>query len=345
MLKLLIATTLLMFPVIAHIRAEEVQGKQTPAPEIKASADDLAQLEKDPVPETVTVIIDPLTFVGKSGKIYQLSGLDSPGLLEGDPTLALAAQKRLSDLLVGKDVKLFQTKKETIGRLNRLGHHLVQAVKVQDQIWIQGQLLSEGLVRVRTTASNPEMAAAMLATEQTARSKKIGLWGQTPYRIRADDDTEDSLNSFQLVEGTVKKTAIKTNTIFVNFGEDWQTDFTIGIPSPARKLLARKNIDPLQLTGRHLRVRGWVRHYNGPYIEIDHAEQIELLDDAHPPTSALSEENPAPSEITSPNIGSSIGMKTIRRPQKPQVNDPEPPQSPPTPSSAAIKDEPAHTKP
>lgn len=345
MLKLAIITVLLLLPAVVQVRAEEILEKQPPFPEVKASADDLVQLQKNPVPETVSVIIDPLTFVGKSGTVYQLSGLDCPGLLDGDTAPALAAQKRLSELLLGKDIKLFGTKKENTGRTNRLGHHLVQVVKVQDQIWVQGQLLSEGLVRVRTTASNPEMAAALLAAEQSARSKKIGLWGQTSYRIRSSEDTADSLNSFQLIEGTVKRTAIKTNTIFVNFGEDWQTDFTIGIPSTTRRLFARQNIDPLQLTGRHIRVRGWVRYYNGPYIEIDHPEQIELLDDMPSFSSDLPENKPDFDKRGSfPADGNpSIGMKTIRRPYAPNVRNPELP-SPSLPPSAS-KDEPPPPKP
>jgi hypothetical protein len=35
---------------------------------------------------------------------------------------------------------------------------------------------------------------------------------------------------------------------------------------------------PTSLAGRLLRVRGWLREWNGPMIEATHPEQIELLD-------------------------------------------------------------------
>jgi micrococcal nuclease len=31
------------------------------------------------------------------------------------------------------------------------------------------------------------------------------------------------------------------------------------------------------LNGKTIRVRGWVRNYNGPLIEITHPQQIEVL--------------------------------------------------------------------
>ena len=32
------------------------------------------------------------------------------------------------------------------------------------------------------------------------------------------------------------------------------------------------------MEGKRIRVRGWLRSYNGPVIDVTHPEQIELLD-------------------------------------------------------------------
>jgi len=41
----------------------------------------------------------------------------------------------------------------------------------------------------------------------------------------------------------------------------------------------RAGIDPTSWKGRRVRVRGWLRKYNGPMIDASHPEQIEVLAD------------------------------------------------------------------
>ena len=69
------------------------------------------------------------------------------------------------------------------------------------------------------------------------------------------------------------------NNIYLNFGDNWKTDFTIGIAPKVRKKLSKQGISPLEWTHKKIRVRGWIRSYNGPYIELTHAEQIEIIED------------------------------------------------------------------
>jgi hypothetical protein len=40
--------------------------------------------------------------------------------------------------------------------------------------------------------------------------------------------------------------------------------------------MARQGMDPATLKGRTVRVRGWLKQYNGPMIEVTHPEQMEL---------------------------------------------------------------------
>ena len=51
------------------------------------------------------------------------------------------------------------------------------------------------------------------------------------------------------------------------------------LEAKARRLFRRAGLDPLALEGRWLRVRGWLKKWNGPMIEATHPEQIELLAD------------------------------------------------------------------
>ena len=65
---------------------------------------------------------------------------------------------------------------------------------------------------------------------------------------------------------------------YLNFGTDWKTDFTVVVPPDAVRLFRREGVDIPSFQGRTVRVRGWLRWYNGPQMEVTHPEQIEVLD-------------------------------------------------------------------
>ena len=66
---------------------------------------------------------------------------------------------------------------------------------------------------------------------------------------------------------------------YLNFGEDWRSDFTIALDARTRRLFEAEAIDLKAYEGRRLRVRGWLKSRNGPMIEVTHPEQIELLEE------------------------------------------------------------------
>ena len=119
---------------------------------------------------------------------------------------------------------------------------------------------------------------ALYEIEQDARTQKRGIWSDPFYAIRSPDPDPlaQFVDSVQIIEGIVTSTADVRGTIYLNFGADYETDFTIAI--------ARKNgrkfeaVDPLSLEGARIRVRGWIELYNGPMIWIDHPERLEVLD-------------------------------------------------------------------
>ncbi|NQU69004.1 MAG: thermonuclease family protein, partial [Rhodospirillales bacterium] len=54
-------------------------------------------------------------------------------------------------------------------------------------------------------------------------------------------------------------------------------DFTISISPRSHRSFKRAKIDIKSYVGRKLRVRGWLKSYNGPMIDVTHPEQIEML--------------------------------------------------------------------
>jgi hypothetical protein len=95
--------------------------------------------------------------------------------------------------------------------------------------------------------------------------------------VRTPETAPRFVDSFQLVEGRVVAAKQARNQVFLNFGPDRKTDFTVRIDAAALKLWRAAGIDPLTLEGARLRVRGWLRSWNGPLIEVTHPEQVERL--------------------------------------------------------------------
>jgi len=99
------------------------------------------------------------------------------------------------------------------------------------------------------------------------------------FRVRDAADLE-SMNalgySFQIVEGRVRDVADRSGRVYLNFGEDWRTDFTATIAPSDRDSFGGSKIALTDLEGRNVRVRGWLKQRNGPMIEVSHPEQIEL---------------------------------------------------------------------
>jgi micrococcal nuclease len=237
-----------------------------------------AELRKG-APSRVSQIIDPMTLALDDKTILRLSGIEIPDNNPYKPgNFAITALKILRDMLEGKTIDIFQVKKNAWGQSNRMGQQLAHIARQSDQAWVQGALLELGLARVMTDARNPEMAAQMYVIEQRARASKIGIWSNEAYRILTPDTLDERIGAIQIVEGKIHSVSTKQNRIFLNFGPDWRTDFTVVIAPENRKQFFDRNIDPLKSGQKTIRVRGWVGEYNGPYIEVDHPERIELLD-------------------------------------------------------------------
>jgi len=153
-----------------------------------------------------------------------------------------------------------------------------------DGIWLQGALLQAGLARTYSFADNTALVAEMLALEQAARNDHRQMWGRSYYAIRAASGVGPYEGSFQLVEGIVLDVARVRGRTFLNFGSDYRTDFTVLVPSKVRRAFEKAGQPLKALKGQVVRVRGWVKEWNGAMIELTHMEQLERLssDEAAP---------------------------------------------------------------
>ena len=258
-------------PGMSSNETQDIKNIALPKPDFMELKEDLG--------DRVTEIIDPLTIRLEQKGLSRLVGLDIPDFSPYDQgPLAQSVLLILNDMLKGKQVRLFQTSEPDKGRTNRMNQKLYHVVIDENENWVQGVLVRLGLARVRSERSNPAMIRDLYKLEEEARAEKLGLWAFDQYKVLTPDEAESKINSFQIIEGTVTSSARQSSNIYINFGADWRTDFTITIkPSDARGFY-KGNLDPLSLNGKKIRVRGWVNSYNGPTIEIDHPERLEIVE-------------------------------------------------------------------
>jgi endonuclease YncB( thermonuclease family) len=235
-----------------------------------------------PARAVVAEIIDGDTFALEApidgARVVKLAGIQAPKPLGGRPApqsgpLADRARDTLAGLVLDETVEL-RIGGPAADRHGRLLAHVYR----DDGTWIQGEMLERGLARVLSFADNLTRAAEMLDLEDAARQAGRGLWSDPSYAILTPEDAGRHVGSFQIVEGRVMKAARVKSYVYLNFGADWRTDFTVSVPVKLLDRFADAELDLLSLGGRDIRVRGWLKSYNGPLIDATHPEQIEVLE-------------------------------------------------------------------
>ena len=224
-------------------------------------------------------IVDGDTLVLAGGRQVRLVGIQAPKLPLGRPgfkawPLAAEAKAALAELTLGREVTLAYGGRR-IDRHGRALAHLIEG----SGTWVQGELLARGMARVYSFADNRALVPEMLARERAARAARRGIWRWRFYAVRGAEEAAQHLGGFELVEGRVIEVAVVRKRVYLNFGVDWRSDFTITIAPRTRRLFEAEGIDPSAYEGRMVRVRGWVKSYNGPLIEATHPEQIEVLEE------------------------------------------------------------------
>ena len=226
----------------------------------------------------VETVVDALTLTLKDGRVVRLAELDIPAFVYPEPgPFSLKAKEMLEALFKEHPkVTLYQTQNPKTGRVNRMGHVMAH-LETDDGIWVQGELVALGLARAAPTLTNFQMMDQLKEIEAQAIAQKAGLWAEDAHPLLGADNAALADGQFAVVEGVVQNAASVKNNVYLNFGSDWRQDFTVMIEPAVRKQLVRAGIDPLALNGQTVRVRGWVREYNGPLIELNHPAALSVL--------------------------------------------------------------------
>lgn len=226
----------------------------------------------------VREVTDGRSFVLADGRVAVLAGVEvvKPG--EGRGSYADEARASLAELLhSGARLAYGKTREDRYGRL-------VVFPLLPDGKTVQSRLVGAGLARVMGSPDNRACIDELLAIEGDARRARRGIWRDPDFAIIAATDLTRLRHvegQFAIVEGVVADAALIRGRLYVNFGDDRRSDFTVTVAPAAVKLFrdgARSSIpdEPRSLVGRTMRVRGFVGSFNGPEIAVTYPEQIEF---------------------------------------------------------------------
>lgn len=216
---------------------------------------------------TVAGVRDGRTLLLADGRELRLAAIEVSG----------ASRDALQRLAGGRGVRLEQltTDRDRYGRM-------VAFVYTEDtQQSVQEAMLAQGQARVSARIGNKACADMLLKAERAARTAHRGIWADPNFApLRSENVTRigAARGQFALIEGKVLSVRESGATIYLNFGRRWAQDFTVTILKRHRREFSAAGIDPKFLEGRPIRVRGWIEQRNGPVIEADAPEQIELIE-------------------------------------------------------------------
>ncbi len=209
------------------------------------------------------------------GADYQLADIlaPSPHHLHRDAQpFYIQARNILADLIDERPLRIANA-----GAPNRWGEHPVQARLEGDERAIQERLVEAGAARVAPASEDHGLIDRLLAAEGAARDQKRGLWRLDAYSVVDAAAADRAVGAYHLIEGSVLRAALAKNRFYLNFGDDYRSDFTASAPSRLYRRWAKQGFDLAALSEARVRIRGFVERINGASIALAHRQQIEIV--------------------------------------------------------------------
>jgi len=212
----------------------------------------------------------------EEGQVISLHGLEFP-----DPAINHVESKqafdRLRDLVLPNKVKLDTAPFREIGaEVNRYGD-LHGKILDPSGKWVQQELVEKGLVWWSGAANYPtQLRASLVIAERRAEEARSGMW-QTYHPENANTLTSlPRFTDFVIAEGRVHNVYSSSKMTYINFGENWKSDFTAAISSKNKRKFESQGWKLSALIHKLIRIRGSVRWYNGPFMELSFPEQLDI---------------------------------------------------------------------
>jgi len=205
-------------------------------------------------------------------RILHLEGIEEP--LKETPIWRDKARQALQELTEGRKLELGDISTDRYGRVAAQAYVLDAK---DGKIWLQGEMLKRGLAFVYLPSGEEARLDEMRTLEAAAWRAKAGIWADDTYADTPANKAYVKEGRFAFVSGLVLDAARVKNMVYLNFGPNWRTDFTVAIAAHDLRLFRKAGIDPLTLKGKTIRARGWIKRDFGPMITITNPGQIEIM--------------------------------------------------------------------
>jgi micrococcal nuclease len=214
---------------------------------------------------SVLRVIDGDTMEISGGDRVRLLGIDAP---ERGDHLSGQATDRLRELIAPGSVTLEVCEdRDTYGRLLAT----VRAEKVN----VNRILLQEGMaLPMLIPPCGGSVAVDVLAAAAQAVLSGKGIYSLNGYRIISHIEAGNHIGEHAMVKGKILELHRGRKAWHLNFGPDWNTDFTAVLFRDGIQRFSDLGIDPADLVGSEVLVIGKVKRYNGPEIIIHGPDQV-----------------------------------------------------------------------
>lgn len=214
--------------------------------------------------DRIIALSNDYVLTGERGVKYKLADIRLP--VHHPKSLS-----KLGRLILGKEMR-FEIPKNSLDRYGRPHVHIYDA----NNTWINGLLIETGLAQLSGAISTFTKLEALQKLENKARLSKQGLWQTQQFQIYQTTPYNGPLFEFAIVEGTVLHAKQVKQRLYINFEEDWRKDFSIAIEKPLWQKFEAHGVNLKEIAGQRIQARGWIRKYNGPYLEIFQIGQLQL---------------------------------------------------------------------
>jgi micrococcal nuclease len=227
----------------------------------------------------VRYVIDGDTIILSNNQHVRYIGIDTPETMrktetgfEYDPKPFGEEAKEFNRRLVeGRIVRLEfdMVKKDKYGRL--LAYCFV------DDKFVNAELLKNGLAMLFTMVPNIKYVDLLVKSQEVARENGLNLW--RPANIIPIAEATAHLGELATVEGRVLKVKKTNAAVYLNFGQDYRTDFSVVIFKDNFHLFNEQKIEFTNYyQGKTVRVSGLIKEYHGPEVIVRHPSQIEIIE-------------------------------------------------------------------
>jgi endonuclease YncB( thermonuclease family) len=222
----------------------------------------------------VSHVYDGDTVRLTDGRKVRLIGINTPEIGHGgapsDP-LGEEARRALQKLLAGQERIALRYDSEREDHYGRVLAHLYLA----DRRSVQERMLEQGLAAAVAIAPNLANLDCYLAAE--ARAKGRGIWQQQRFSAYESDRLPRTARGFYIVQGTVGRIGESRKSLWLNFSDKGGGKVAVRIDKGDLPYFERL-LDPKQLRGKKIRVRGWLSEWRGELqMRIYHPAALQRL--------------------------------------------------------------------